>query len=112
METAPLIVRNIIGEPTDKGLVRVTIDTALFNQIIPQKGAAPLIEGVKGHDANQNFVQKYTIDGVDLYSRYIKTGKINPVSGKEIHESKFYMNVEEAKKRFVPLVKFDVEIPA
>lgn len=94
------IVRNIIGNPSEGGLVRVTVERELYLAMVDSsfaylnKQRAPL-KFTTSKDLDGNYVETYKIRNVDIH-------RIRDNEGKATY---FLMNAEDAKKNLVPYVK-------
>lgn len=101
METAKLIVRNIIGSPfmTEKGsFSRVTINTELFRLVA---SAVPKLPFTTSTD-NGKKVRVFSIDGVTLYS-YFDYENLRPLFFMDTYQAQSKLETMDARNSQSPI---------
>jgi hypothetical protein len=105
MENIPLVVRSILGQPVTmpNGTVstRVTLDIEHFQLLSKSEPTLPYTTAYEG---NQK-LRLFEIDGVKVYSFYDFNNKEPNRKGEIRPKNKFYMDLAEAQKRFVPMTE-------
>lgn len=99
LELGKLVVRNIIGEPSEAGNVRVTLDLGTFFKVSESMRAINNKEGAVQHYSGRKVTDQFgkatflfeNVLGHKLFSRYVD------------FKPEFYMNAEEAALAHEPM---------